>query len=84
LPEVPRYRRTRVAGRPEADLLPVGYFHVVLSLPARPPLLQPEQSGSVRPAVPRYVRDNAHHRHRPAPSRARIGINTARHSWAKR
>jgi hypothetical protein len=44
----------------EADLLPVGYFHLVFTLPAeiapiayQNPDPLPEQSGGVRPAIPR-------------------------------
>ena len=55
----------------EADLLPVGYFHLVFTLPAEIGADRlSEQGGGLRSAVPHRSRDAAHHRRRsPAPRR---------------
>ncbi len=61
--------RTWLAER-EADLLPVGYFHVVFTHSRRGRRHRlPQQGGHLRPAVPGGLGDDAHHRRRPTPSR---------------
>ena len=62
--------RTWLAER-RADLLPVGYFHVVFTLPAEvADIAWQNKGGGLRPAVPGRVRDHDDHRGRPkAPRR---------------
>ena len=54
----------------EAELLPVPYFHVVFTLPARDRRHRlSEQGRDLRPAVQGLIRDHAHHRSRSQASR---------------
>ena len=65
----------------EADLLPVGYFHVVFTLPAEiADIALQKQSGGLRPAVPGGVRDHADHRRR-SPASRRADRNHGRASY---
>jgi hypothetical protein len=50
--------RTWLAER-EADVLPVGYFHVVFSVPAKVADIAGRKGGRVRPAIPDGVKDHA-------------------------
>jgi hypothetical protein len=48
----------------EADLLPVGYFHLVFTLPAEIAPIAYQNKAGLRPPVPCGVRDVAHDRRR--------------------
>jgi hypothetical protein len=73
--------RTWLAER-EADLLPVGYFHVVFTLPAEvADIAFQNKARGLRPAVQGRIGDDADHRRRPQASGARIGITAVLHTW---
>jgi hypothetical protein len=73
-------RQQGVAER-EADLLPVGYFHVVFTLPAEVADIA-FQGARLRTAVQGGVGDDADHRRRSKHLGARIGITAVLHTWS--
>ena len=85
LSEVPGRGARGVARRPQAELLPVPYFHVVFTLPAGDRRRSPSRTRRIvyDLLIPRRRRDADHDRRRPKHLGAQIGVIAVLHTWGQ-